>query len=77
MIYCQRHLGLHEACDGEFPPVLQGTLVWETRELAETECPMGYGVFVVLANWETDTFPNALSRGNARELKIKTIIVQT
>jgi hypothetical protein len=72
MIYCignkqnydeamSKHLDLRKSgrCvedDGTYYP---GGSVWQTREEALTNCPEGFDVYGVIADWEKDTAPSA------------------
>jgi hypothetical protein len=35
-----------------------GGSVWRQRQVAQENCPEGYRVYGVMANWETDTIPS-------------------
>lgn len=51
-----------------------GGSVWRTFEEAKLNCPDGYSVYGVLANWETDTEPS--NEGEWHDLLITSDLIK-
>jgi hypothetical protein len=64
-------LGRTKNYNGEY---YSGGSVWKTKEEAEKNCPSGYSVYGVLADWEKDTEKNETE--NYHDLLVTSDLVQ-